>query len=178
MRRTKIVVTLGPASSSPEIIRQLINAGMDVARLNFSHATHEEHAQQIAQVRAISKELDAPVTILQDLQGPKIRVGTLPRGEITLVAGDVVSLVPENDFQDQPATIPVDYPHVADEARPKMRVLLADGLFELEIIEVISGEVRCRVILGGELKSRKEFNITKEKKKLQTLTDTKQKEVQ
>src|SRR3954468_16076131 len=84
MRRTKIVATLGPASSSPDVVRQLIQAGMDVARLNFSHGSHDDHARQIATLRALSRELDTPVTILQDLQGPKIRIGQLPGGAITL----------------------------------------------------------------------------------------------
>src|SRR4051812_38992217 len=91
MRRTKIVATLGPASSSPEIIRRLIEAGMDVARLNFSHGSREDHAQVIATLRAISQELDKPVTILQDLQGPKIRVGQLPAGETRLTPDAMVS---------------------------------------------------------------------------------------
>ena len=84
LRRTKIVATIGPASNSPEMIRRLILAGMDVARLNFSHGCHEDHARTISLLRAISLELDTPVTILQDLQGPKIRVGQLHGGKIAL----------------------------------------------------------------------------------------------
>src|SRR5262245_65063061 len=78
--RTKIVATLGPASSSPEVIRKMVQAGMDVARLNFSHGNYEDHARTVANLRAIAGELDTPVTVLQDLQGPKIRVGQLPEG--------------------------------------------------------------------------------------------------
>jgi pyruvate kinase len=171
MRRTKIVVTLGPASSSAEIMRELVNAGMDVARLNFSHGTHEEHARQIAQLRAISKELDMPVTILQDLQGPKIRVGNLPAGDMILSPNDVVAMVPEAEFAGEPATIPLDYAHVADGARPGMRVMLADGLFELEIVEVRGTHIRCRVIEGGVLQSRKGINFPELKMALPSLTD-------
>src|SRR5687767_943216 len=94
IRRTKIVATLGPASSSPEVVRRLVLAGMDVARLNFSHGSYEEHGRQIATLRAISEELDTPVTILLDLQGPKIRVGQLPGGEITLMPDMMVSMLP------------------------------------------------------------------------------------
>jgi pyruvate kinase len=159
MRRTKIVATLGPVSSSPEVIRQLIKAGMDVARLNFSHGTHEEHARQIASLRALSQELDTPVTILQDLQGPKIRVGQLPAGETTLAPGESVSLVPEADFVGREATVPLDYALVAGSAEPGMRVLLDDGLLELEVVEAVGHEVRCRVIEGGVLKSRKGVNF-------------------
>lgn len=159
MRRTKIVVTLGPASSSPEVLRQLITAGMDVARLNFSHGTHEEHARQIASLRTISQELDTPVTILQDLQGPKIRVGPLPAGEVTLAPGAIVTLVPEEDFAGSDAVIPLDYAHVASSAEAGMRVLLDDGLLGLEIVEVTGRAVRCRVVEGGVLKSRKGVNF-------------------
>ena len=159
MRRTKIVVTLGPASSSPEIIRQLITAGMDVARLNFSHGTHEEHARNIASIRAISDELDTPVTILQDLQGPKIRVANLPSGEMLLTPGAIVSILPAGDFRNQEDAISIDYPDLADHARPGMRVLLMDGALELEVIAIEKREVRCRVIEGGVLKSRQGVNF-------------------
>ncbi|HYJ04049.1 MAG TPA: pyruvate kinase, partial [Chthoniobacterales bacterium] len=159
MRRTKIVVTLGPASSSPDIIRRLITAGMDVARLNFSHGSHEEHARNVANLRAISEELDTPVTILQDLQGPKIRVGKLPGGEMKLTPGDTISIVPEADFTAQEDAIPIDYADAANEARPGMRVLLTDGLLELEVVEVAGRELRCRVIEGGVLKSRQGVNF-------------------
>jgi pyruvate kinase len=171
MRRTKIVATLGPASSSPEMIRQLVNAGMDVARLNFSHGSYDDHARTVATLRKISDELDTPVTILQDLQGPKIRVGRLPRDEVTLTPGAEVSLVPVDQFSDQADTIPIDYPHLADEAKPGMQVLLADGEFELETIKVDGPAVRCRVVEGGALKSRKGVNFPNLHLRLPSLTD-------
>lgn len=159
LRRTKIVATIGPASSSPEVIRQLIKAGMDVARLNFSHGTHEDHARQIATLRALSRELNTPVTILQDLQGPKIRVGQLPGGEMTLAPEEIVSLVPEADFTGRERTVPIDYADLAERAEPGMHVLLDDGLLEFAVVEVIGRELRCRVIEGGVLKSRKGVNF-------------------
>lgn len=171
MRRTKIVATLGPVSRSPDIIRQLIRAGMDVARLNFSHGSHEEHARQIATVRALSQELDRPVTILQDLQGPKIRVGQLPGGETTLAVGEIVSLVPEADFFGGEATVPLDYAHVAGSAEPGTRVLLDDGLLELEVVNIVGRALRCRVVEGGVLKSRKGVNFPDLTLPLPSLTD-------
>jgi pyruvate kinase len=171
MRRTKIVATLGPVSSSPDVIRQLIRAGMDVARLNFSHGSHEEHARQIATLRALSQELDTPVTILQDLQGPKIRVGQLPGGAITLTPGDIISLIPEAKFAGREATVPLDYPHVAKNAAPGMRILLDDGLLELEVAEVVGDELRCRILEGGLLKSRKGVNFPDLVLPLPALTD-------
>src|SRR4030095_16647570 len=115
MRRTKIVATIGPASSSREVIRQLVQAGVDVARLNFSHGSYDQHAQTIKNLREISEELDTPVTILQDLQGPKIRVGKLPEGEMTWSPDVVVAMLPEQDFTGQPGTIPLDYSRAAEE---------------------------------------------------------------
>jgi pyruvate kinase len=171
LRRTKIVATIGPASSSPEVLRQLIEAGMDVARLNFSHGSHDDHARTIARLRAVSAELDKSVTLLQDLQGPKIRVGRLPGDQIALAPGETVALVPEAEFGDQPATIPIDYPHAAEEARPGMRVLLADGLFELEIIEITGNALQCRVVEGGVLQSRKGVNFPNLELRLPSLTD-------
>jgi pyruvate kinase len=132
---------------------------MDVARLNFSHGSYEQHAKTIANLRQISRELDTPVTILQDLQGPKIRVGQLPGGETMLAPGSVVAMVPEAEFTGQPATIPLDYPHAAEEATAGMRILLDDGLMELEVLETSAHALRCRVIDGGNLKSRKGVNF-------------------
>jgi pyruvate kinase len=171
MRHTKIVATIGPASSSPEMIRQLIGAGMDVARLNFSHGNYDDHAMVIGNIRAISNEMDTPITLLQDLQGPKIRVGQLPGGELILHKDALVSIVPEADFTGQPDTFPVDYSHAAEEAKPGTLVLLADGLFELEVAEVKGNILICRVIDGGILKSRKGVNFPDLKLNLPSLTE-------
>lgn len=170
-RRTKIVATLGPASSSPEMIRQLIQAGMDVARLNFSHGSYEDHARTLAALRQISQELDTPVTVLQDLQGPKIRVGQLPGSEVALRPGMEVVLAPSASAAGRPDVIPIDYPHLADEARPGMQVLLADGAMELETVDVTAKGVRCRVVEGGLLKSRKGVNFPSLRLRLPSLTD-------
>ncbi len=170
LRRTKIVATLGPASNTPELIRQLILAGMDVARLNFSHGTHQEHAARITIIRKLSTELATPITILQDLQGPKIRVGKLPETERTLAPGQCVSLLPEAEYKNQPDAIPIDYPHLAEEARPGQQVLLADGTLELEVIEVAGHAVRCRVVEGGLIKSRAGVNFPELALRLPSLT--------
>jgi len=159
IRRTKIIATIGPASSSPERIRELIKAGMDVARLNFSHGKPEDHSAVITCLRKISDELNTPVTIMQDLQGPKIRVGKLTEGKIKLDKGDRISLVPENKYSGQPSFIPIDYPGLAAEVKTGMTVLLADGLFELEVTGVSGEEVLCIVKEGGILESRKGVNF-------------------
>jgi pyruvate kinase len=171
LRRTKIVATIGPASSSPEMIRQLIKSGMDVARLNFSHGKAEDHAAVIASLRSISEELNTPVTIMQDLQGPKIRVGQLAGGKINLVNNNSVSIVPEKNYNGQSSFIPVDYPGLASEALPGMTVLLADGLFELEVTKIEGEEVICSVKEGGILENRKGVNFPQLNLRLPSLTD-------
>ena len=132
---------------------------MDVARLNFSHGDYDVHAGTLANLRAISRELDRPITILQDLQGPKIRVARLPGDQLVLTADAIVEIVPEADFHGEAATIPIDYPDAADEAKAGMHLLLADGLFELEIAEVTGRKLRCRVLEGGTLTNRKGVNF-------------------
>jgi pyruvate kinase len=169
-RRTKIVATLGPASSSPERLRALIRAGVDVARFNFSHGVHADHAKTLATLRSIAQELDTPVTVLQDLQGPKIRVGELPVA-IPLADGGRVTLVPVADFSGQAGVVPIDYPHLAEEAAPGLGVLLADGAFELEVEAVDGRGVRCRVVKGGELKGRKGVNVPGLSLRLPALTE-------
>jgi pyruvate kinase len=171
MRRTKIIATIGPSSSSPEVIRQLVLAGMDVARLNFSHGSYEDHAKVIKALRKISAELDKPITILQDLQGPKIRVGILPGGQMELKNGSFIKLLPEAVYSGSPEEIPIDYPHTAEDAQPGMQVLLDDGLLEMKVTRVEGDSVICEIIEGGILKQRKGVNFPNINLKLPSLTE-------
>jgi pyruvate kinase len=154
--RTKIVCTLGPASSSRDALRGLIDAGLNVARINFSHGTHEQHAATIALVREVAAELGKPIAILGDLQGPRIRIGNLasPR---TLADGSDVVLVPEH--QETGGEIPVTYEALAVDVHVGDRVLINDGLIELVVLEVSQPRVSCRVLHGGELTSHKGMNL-------------------
>ncbi|MEB3213095.1 MAG: pyruvate kinase [Leptolyngbyaceae bacterium] len=169
--RTKIVATIGPASSSPEVLKKMVEAGMSVARLNFSHGSYDDHARMIQRLRSVSKELNTPITLLQDLQGPKIRVGQLPNDEMELAEGQVIDLVPLHDFSGQPHTAAIDYPYLAEEAKPGMQILLDDGLLELRIEEVTGDIVRCSVVQGGVLKSRKGVNLPSLDIRLPSLTE-------
>ncbi|MFM7578590.1 MAG: pyruvate kinase, partial [Microcystaceae cyanobacterium] len=145
----KIVVTIGPASDSKKVLRELLLAGMNVARLNFSHGQYAEHADRIQRLRATAEELDLPLMLLQDLQGPKIRVGDLPPQGIILYPDDQLTLVPIADYQGQNQTVGIDYPYVAEEARPGTQVLLDDGLLELRVESINQSAVTCQVIKGG-----------------------------
>lgn len=156
MRRTKTVCTIGPATSSPEVLSQLVAAGLDMARINMSHGEHSTHRENIEKVRAAAAAAGRRVPILVDLCGPKIRVGDLPE-PIQLERGSTVVIAHEDDAQ--PGDIPTSYAGFAGDVNPGERVLLDDGLLELRGIEVEAGRVRLEVVQGGLLKSRKGINL-------------------
>jgi len=168
---TKIVATIGPASQNPDVFRRMVQAGMNVARLNFSHGSYDDHAQTVAMIRTISDELDTPITILQDLQGPKIRVGDLPEKGMELIEGEPLTLVPADEFQHQPNTVSIDYPSVAEEATPGTQILLADGNFELKVTAIEGKAVHCEVIKGGILTSHKGVNFPSLNLRLPSMTE-------
>ncbi|ASC70125.1 Pyruvate kinase 1 [Halomicronema hongdechloris C2206] len=167
--RTKIVATIGPASSSRDTIQHMIRAGMSVARLNFSHGSYDDHAQRIRLLRQVAQEHDTPITLLQDLQGPKIRVGALAEDGMQLAAGKRLTLLP-SDHATGLNQVTIDYPHLAADARPGMTILLDDGLLELQIEAVEPPAVHCRVIQGGPLRSRKGVNLPDLTLRLPSLT--------
>jgi len=162
-RRAKIVATLGPSSDNPEKLRNLVLAGMDVARLNFSHGSHEEHLKRIQMIRKVSIELNKPITILQDLQGPKLRVGNLPANGVEITKGQIVALqVLESENSPENSNIlvfPVDVPNLAKAVKPGNRILLDDGNLELEVERIENETVYSKVILGGILFSHKGVNL-------------------
>lgn len=157
-RRAKIVATMGPATRQPENIEQAIIAGMNVARLNFSHGTHEEHLAVIKCIREKSRFLKAPVTILQDLQGPKVRAGLFAKGSIDLQSNEVVTVTVE-DVLGEPGLIPSDFKELCLAAKAGNRILFDDGLIELEVLEVAQTTLKAKVIYGGNLKNRKGMNL-------------------
>jgi pyruvate kinase len=162
-RNAKIVCTLGPSSEDEKTIINLIDAGMDVARLNFSHGTHESHARMISIIRKCSRESGIPVTILQDLQGPKLRVGKLPENGVLLIPGQILKLYMEGtdnqDLSGSELALPLDVPNLARAVKPGNRILLADGQMELQVVEVIGESVITKIIIGGKLTSNKGVNL-------------------
>ncbi|MBI5244369.1 MAG: pyruvate kinase [Elusimicrobia bacterium] len=158
-RFAKIVCTLGPASRSPETIEALVRAGMDAARLNFSHGTHEEHARTIRAVRAVGRKLEKSLAIIADLQGPKIRTGPLAGGKnVELTAGQEFAITSKR-VAGGPACVSTTYAPLPREVRRGDRILLSDGLIELKVESVRGSEVRCRVVNGGELGEHKGINL-------------------
>jgi pyruvate kinase len=155
-RRTKIVATLGPASSSTETLHALVDAGMDVARLNLSHGDHEDHTARARLVRGIQEEIGRPLAIIADLQGPKLRIGDLP-GPRNLLKDEEVTVVGETQAAN--GEIPVAPAVIGEVLRPGHEVLIDDGLVRLAVEDVTGGRVRCRVVVGGEVKAHKGVNL-------------------
>src|SRR5712675_301160 len=158
-RRAKIVATLGPASSSPEIFRQLVRAGLDVARLNFSHGTHAQKADLIRMVRTVAKEERKPICILADLQGPKIRTGKL-KGQkpVQLIAGKRLTITPR-EIEGTAALVGTTFKTLAENLEAGSRILLSDGLIELHVESVKGLDVTCVIINGGTLGENKGINL-------------------
>jgi pyruvate kinase len=154
--RTKVVCTLGPASATAETIGALMDAGLNVARINFSHGTHEQHVRTISIVRDMAKLRDRPVAILGDLQGPRIRIGDLA-APIVVNAGEDLVLCFEDEAEG--SEIPVTYDRIADDVNPGDRILVDDGLIELVVLEVEKPRVQARVVYGGPIKSHKGLNL-------------------
>src|ERR687890_1272547 len=146
-RRSKIVATLGPGTSKEETIRDLVRFGVDVTRLNFSHGEHETHLKNARLVREAAKELHRNVAVMQDIQGPKIRIGEVV-GDTELVEGSRVVIAP-GDFVGDASRLSTSYEGIAQDVEPGHRILMDDGLLELKVEEIEDGEVDCRVVNGG-----------------------------
>jgi pyruvate kinase len=155
-RRTKIVATLGPASGDRAYVRDLVAAGMDAARLNLSHGTHEEHSERARVVRAVEEEMGKPIALIADLQGPKLRIGDL--GEpITLTRGEEIAVVGETASRN--GELPVSPAVIGDVLQPGHEVLIDDGLVRLHVDRVEEGRVCCSVVVGGRVSSHKGVNL-------------------
>ncbi len=152
--KTKIVCTIGPASSSEERLRQLMLAGMNVARINFSHGDFESHARVIRSVRKVADELGRTIAILADLPGPKIRIGKLEKEPIMLHKGNLITLTVE-DTPGNEKRIPVSYKQLPESVSPGSLIYLSDGFIQLRCIEISGKDVLCEVLIGGQLYSHK-----------------------
>ncbi len=169
-RRTKIIATIGPASSDETVIRELIASGVDVFRLNMSHGEHAAHAEAYARIRSAAEQACCYVAVLADLCGPKIRTGVFPGGRIELKTGTSV-IVTTRDVPGEPGLIPSQYASLADDIRPGARILLADGIMELRADRIEGTEVHCTVVEGGMLGDRKGINLPDVEVTAPSLTD-------
>ena len=170
-KRTKIICTLGPAVDSDEAVEALIKAGMDVARLNFSHGTHEEQAVRIDRVKRVRDKLGTPTAIMLDTKGPEIRTGLLAGGQpVELVAGNTIALTPA-PVEGNSLCVQVSYPCLASYVAPGDRILIDDGLIGLVVTSIVNDDVICRVENPGLLGQRKSVNLPGAKIPLPAVTD-------
>jgi pyruvate kinase len=158
-RSTKIVATIGPASREPEVLRRMVEAGMDVARLNFAHGSPDQHAETVERIRAAASAAGREVAVLQDVPGPKLRLGPIPGDVAQLSVGSEVTLVPSEVEEAGNSRLPVAWPGFAELVEPNQVVYLADGAVRLRVRDVAGEEVRARVEVGGTLVSRQGINL-------------------
>ena len=169
MRKTKIVCTIGPASDDPEILRQIMRAGMDVARLNFSHGTHADHAMRISLIRKIASEEHKHIALMLDTKGPEIRIGTFAQGAVQLTGGDefILTVLPVEGTDKR---VSVTYANLAQDIEVGDRLLLDDGLIEMSVKAIEGPDIVCRVVVGGILSNRKGINIPSRRVNLPTIS--------
>ncbi len=158
MRKTKIVCTIGPASESAEMLTGLCRAGMNVARLNFSHGTHEEHQKRIETIKKVRSDLCLPIAIMLDTKGPEYRIKTFKDGKVILCAGDEFTFTTE-DVEGSKEKVSVTYENLPDEVEPGDTILLNNGLLSFRVKKVRGPEILCEVICGGELSNRKSMSF-------------------
>lgn len=158
MRKTKIICTIGPASQSEEVLTAMCRAGMNIARINFSHGTHPQHLEKIETIRRVREKLGLPIAIMLDTKGPEYRIKTFEDGPVLLKEGDPFTLCVD-DVPGDAHRVSVNYAGLADDLVPGDRVLLANGLLALDVVEIAGGEIRCKVVVGGELSDRKSMSF-------------------
>jgi pyruvate kinase len=168
--RTKIAATIGPASRTPAVLRQLLDAGVNVFRLNFSHGTHEEHSAVLADIRALSREAGQHVAVLQDLCGPKLRLGPIPGDLVECPLGEEFSLLADR-LSDSTRELTCSYRELPDDLKPGDTVLFADGTVAMTVTAVAPGKARLKVTLPGRLRSRQGLNLPGSDLAVKSLTD-------
>ncbi len=175
--KTKIIATIGPSSSSKSVLRKLISSGMNLARLNFSHGSREEHQKVIKNLRAISMETKKPVGIILDLQGPKIRTGTLKEGKTVFLEKNKTIQITAKQIQGSVDIISTTYKNLSKDVKKGDKILLDDGLIELKILSKIKDTVTCKIISGGILKEHKGINLPGVKVSAPSLTEKDRKDL-
>ena len=158
MRKTKIICTIGPASENEEILVRMCRSGMNVARLNFSHGTHEEHQTKIDLIKQVREKLNLPIAIMLDTKGPEYRIGTFENGKVKLSDGDEFTFTTD-DIQGDETRVSVSYKRLIEDLNIGDRILLNNGLVIFEVISLDGNNAKCRVISGGEISNRKSMNF-------------------
>jgi pyruvate kinase len=169
MRKTKIICTLGPSADSDEVISALMQNGMNVARLNFSHGSYEEHLRRIVRLKRLREELNLPVALLLDTKGPEIRTGEFESGSVILPEGAEI-VIREKDIIGTATEFSVSYKGLVDDVQPGTRILIDDGLIALEVIAIENRDIRCKILNGGPVSDRKSINVPGAELKLPSMT--------
>ena len=170
MKKTKIICTLGPATDEESILMTMIQSGMDIARLNFSHGTKEEHAARIAMIRRAGEKLDVPVGILLDTKGPEIRTGKMQNNSVSLKEGGTITLTTD-EMEGTSGMISITYQQLPQEVKPGDAILIDDGILRLQVENIHDNRIECRIIVGGELRSNKGVNVPGVRVNLPALTE-------
>ena len=158
MRRTKIICTLGPATDSPDVLKNMMKAGMNVARLNFSHGTHEEHQKRIEMVKAMRDETGLPVGIMLDTKGPEIRTKTYKNGKIEITEGQQFTLT-TRDVEGDNTIVSISYAGLPNDVKVGTRILIDDGLVAFDVVDIQDTDIICKALNGGPLSDRKSINV-------------------
>ena len=159
IRKTKIICTIGPAVESEEKIKALISAGIDAARFNFSHGSHEEHKARIDLVKKVSKEMNAPIALILDTKGPEIRVCDFAEKKVELVEGQSFTLYKDPTHIGDVNGVGITYPYLSEDVKPGTTILIDDGLISMTVTDIVNGDMVCQVENGGKVSSKKSINI-------------------
>ena len=170
MRKTKIICTLGPAVDDPEVLERLFLKGMDAARLNFSHGDHEEQRKRVINFKKIREKLGLPIPLLLDTKGPEIRIGRFKTGEATLMEGNAFVLTQEDILGDD-TRVSISYKELYKDVSKGTRILINDGLIELEVEQIINQDIHCIIRNGGIIGDRKGINVPDTEVNLPSLTE-------
>ena len=170
MRKTKIICTLGPASDTEEVLREMIKAGMNVARFNFSHGSHEEHQKKLDVIKKLRKEMDIPLATLLDTKGPEIRLGLIEGGKAVLEDGDTFVLTTEDIVGDK-TRASISFKDLPKDVKEGDTILIDDGLIELRVEKVTASEITCTVMNGGKISDRKGVNVPNVDLSMEYLSD-------
>ena len=170
MRKTKIICTIGPASESEEMVRALCLAGMNVARLNFSHGTHEEHLRRISTIRKVREELDLPIAIMLDTKGPEYRIGTFENGKINVKEGDTFTFTTRTVIGDE-HQVSVSYANLANELEPGDTILVNNALLSFKVLSTDGEAIVTKVVDGGVMSDRKSMSFPGKHIKQKYLSD-------
>ena len=175
-KKTKIVATIGPVTANEKTLTELVRSGMNVVRMNFSHGDFAEHQPKVDITRAVSKKLNTPVALLQDLSGPKFRIGDFYQERVTLVPGKRITLTPEKIVGTE-ERVSINYPTLHEELKPGNVVMVDDGKKRLEVVEIKGTDVICQIVVGGETKGRRGVNLPGAYLKVSSLTEKDKKDL-